>query len=153
MKRHTPVGSLSRSRSRGFTLLEVLIAVVVLSIGLLGLAGLQATGLRNNHSAYLRSQATMLAHDIFERMRANRQTVLSAALPYNTGLDNSAAGTGIVLQDLTDWKAVLAVTLPSGKGAVTCIAATTTCTVTIQWDDSRGVSGSTAQQFSETTDL
>jgi type IV pilus assembly protein PilV len=58
-------------KARGFTLVEVLISVFVLSIGLLGLAGLQVTGLQNNHSAYLRSQATILAYDMAERMRAN----------------------------------------------------------------------------------
>lgn len=55
----------------GFTLIEVLIALVVLSIGLLGLAGLQSTGLRFNQSAAMRSQATQLAYDMADRMRAN----------------------------------------------------------------------------------
>lgn len=56
---------------KGFTLVEVLVALLILSIGLLGLAGLQAGGLRSNHSAYLRSQAVMLAHDMADRMRSN----------------------------------------------------------------------------------
>ena len=64
-------------RQRGFTLLEVLIAVMLLAVGLLGLAGLQAVSLRNNHSAYLRSQATMLTYEIIDGMRTNR----SAAQP------------------------------------------------------------------------
>ena len=64
-------------RQRGFTLLEVLIAVMLLAVGLLGLAGLQAVSLRNNHSAYLRSQATMLTYEIIDSMRTNR----SAAQP------------------------------------------------------------------------
>ncbi len=55
----------------GFTLIEVLIAMLVLAVGLLGLAGLQATSLRNNQSAYNRSQATQLAYDLADRMRAN----------------------------------------------------------------------------------
>ncbi|NOS87695.1 MAG: type IV pilus modification protein PilV [Methylococcaceae bacterium] len=57
---------------RGFTLIEVLVAMVVLSIGLLGLAGLQATSLKSNQSAYHRSQATQLAYEMADRMRANR---------------------------------------------------------------------------------
>lgn len=61
--------------AQGFTLLEVLIAVVVLSVGLLGLARLQTAGLRQNHSAFMRSQATMLAYDIIDRMRTNKGTV------------------------------------------------------------------------------
>lgn len=55
----------------GFTLLEVLIALFVLSVGLLGLATLQATSLRYNSDSYFRTQATILAYDIMDRMRAN----------------------------------------------------------------------------------
>src|SRR5664280_455779 len=59
------------NKNSGFTLLEVLIAMLVLAVGLLGLAGLQATSLRNNQSAYNRSQATQLAYDLADRMRNN----------------------------------------------------------------------------------
>lgn len=55
----------------GFTLLEVLIALFVLSVGLLGLATLQATSLRYNSDSYFRTQANVLAYDIMDRMRAN----------------------------------------------------------------------------------
>jgi type IV pilus assembly protein PilV len=57
--------------SEGFSMVEVLVSVLVLSIGLLGLAGLQASSLRNSQSAYFRSQATEMAYDIADRMRAN----------------------------------------------------------------------------------
>lgn len=57
---------------RGFTLLEVLVAVLLLSIGLLGLASLQAWGLRATGNATYRSQATMLANEMIERVRANQ---------------------------------------------------------------------------------
>lgn len=56
---------------KGFTLIEILITVIVLSIGLLGLAGLQISGLRANISSEARSKASILANDIAERMRAN----------------------------------------------------------------------------------
>ena len=59
------------NKNTGFTLIEVLIAMIVLAVGLLGLAGLQATSLRNNQSAYNRIKATQLAYDIADRMRAN----------------------------------------------------------------------------------
>lgn len=58
-------------KADGFTLIEVLVAIVVLATGLLGLAGLQVWGVRNTNNAYLRSQATLLANDMAERMRAN----------------------------------------------------------------------------------
>ena len=75
-----------KERANGFTLLEVLITVLILSIGLLGLSGLQMTGLRYNQSAYWRGQATLIAYDIIDRMRANRDGV--AAGTYD-GIDSS----------------------------------------------------------------
>lgn len=62
----------TRGNQNGFTLIEILITVIVLSIGLLGLAGLQINGLRANMSSEARSKATLLANDITERMRTNR---------------------------------------------------------------------------------
>ncbi len=59
------------SRQQGLSLIEVLISLVVLSVGLLGIAGMQATGLRNNHAAYTKTQASALAVDMADRIRAN----------------------------------------------------------------------------------
>lgn len=59
------------NRQAGFTLIEVLVALLVLSIGLLGLAALQATGMKYNSDAYYRTQASIFAYDIIDRMRAN----------------------------------------------------------------------------------
>ena len=59
------------NKSNGFTLIEVLISLVVLSLGLLGLAALQASSLRSNQGAYYRSQAAQFAYNIADRMRAN----------------------------------------------------------------------------------
>jgi type IV pilus assembly protein PilV len=56
----------------GFTLLEALIALLVLAIGLLGLAGLQVRGLSYNHDAFVRSQASFMAYDLMERMRIRK---------------------------------------------------------------------------------
>ncbi len=60
-----------RKQEAGFSLLEVLIAMLILSIGLLGIAGLQIKGQQYNQSSYLRTQATFLAYDIMDRMRVN----------------------------------------------------------------------------------
>jgi type IV pilus assembly protein PilV len=61
----------SRLNHRGFTLIEVLVTLLIVAIGLLGLAGMQFKGLRNNIGSESRSQAALLANDIIERMRAN----------------------------------------------------------------------------------
>lgn len=71
----------------GFTLIEILVTVLVLSIGLLGLAGMQITGLRANMSSEARSKATLLASDIVERMRNNPLGVQNS----NTADDNKYA--------------------------------------------------------------
>ena len=60
-----------KANQHGFTMVEVLVTLVILAVGLLGLAGLQATSLRNTESAYQRSQAAILAYDMLDRMRAN----------------------------------------------------------------------------------
>ena len=59
------------NNTKGFTLVEVLVAMVILAIGLLGLASLQAIALKDNQDAYLRSQANLLAYEMNDRMRAN----------------------------------------------------------------------------------
>lgn len=64
-------------RQRAFTLLEVMVALLVLSIGLLGLAGLQVFGLKFGHQSYERTQTTLLIYDLADRMRANPQGVMS----------------------------------------------------------------------------
>jgi len=63
------------ANNKGFTLIEVLIAVIILSIGLLGMAGIQIKGLRGTTSSTVRSQATILANDISERIHINSNGV------------------------------------------------------------------------------
>jgi type IV pilus assembly protein PilV len=115
------------SRQSGFTLIEVLVAVVVLSIGLLGLAGLQAMGLRNSHSAYLRSQATLQAYDMMDRMRANMSGFFDANGNYinpapveNTNCLGTAgcSSNDMAAHDLYEWNNANASLLPSGGGIV-----------------------------------
>lgn len=111
--------------SKGFSLIEVLIAMVILSIGLLGLAGLQVAGMKNNHNAYQRSQANVMAYDIADRMRANMVAVAAGA--YNDG--TAAANPNCLTttkctpaemagHDLSEWNAALAAQLPEGEGVV-----------------------------------
>ena len=128
----------------GFTLLEVLIAIVVLSIGLLGLAGLQAAGLRNNNSAYMRTMATQQAYDMADRMRANRVAVLAGAYDNisGTGTNPDCITTGcttahMAQHDTFEWNTLNAALLPSGKGTVKRIGTSNRFTVIVMWDDAR----------------
>lgn len=144
------------NKHSGFTLIEVLIAALVLALGLLGLAGLQATSIRNNLSAYNRSQATQLAYDMADRMRANKiESVdpatgnIIAASAYITIASTAATaqascttvsgctGAQMAQNDLFQWNTALISTLPSGTGTITVVAATRVFTITVNWDDNR----------------
>lgn len=124
-------------RAAGFTLVEMMIALLVLSIGLLGIAGLQITGMRNNLSSSWRSQATYLAYDILDRIRANRANRANYSIDLG---DLPVCAPGSVVEcDLSQWKGNLERILPGGDGTVTVGGPDNTeVTVTIQWDDSRG---------------
>lgn len=74
----------------GYTLIEVLVSVLILAIGLLGLAGLQLTSLKFNTDAYIRTQSTLLAYDIVDRMRLNRAAVGTGAYDVPATTDAAA---------------------------------------------------------------
>jgi len=145
-------------KQSGFTLLEVLVAVLVLSIGLLGLAGLLASSIRNNQSAYQRTQATWLAYDIVDRMRVNRPAALASdydttlGTPANCAANPTLSGS-MAAHELTGSKTLPACALPAGDGAFALNTANRQVTVTVQWNDSRGTSGNTAQTFQIQTQL
>jgi len=148
----------------GFTMIEVLIAAFVLAIGLLGLAGLQAQSLQFNYSAYQRSQATILAYDIIDRMRANQAETLLAT--YNQTLAAgptsnvncqavaaNCSSADMAAFDITQWECSLGNwnndatclgfgiegPLAQGDGAVAInvVAGRAQITVTVTWVDNR----------------
>lgn len=133
-------GQVYRERASGFTLLEVLIALVVLSIGLLGIAALQGVGLRSSQGAYLTSQASLLAYDMADRIRANPNTVAAGA---TVTTDCTVPGTGLAGADLQEWSCAVETLLPSGVGRIDgvqvqdfgVIGTITRYTITINWED------------------
>jgi type IV pilus assembly protein PilV len=123
-----------RPRQGGLSMIEVLVAIVIISLGLLGMAGLQASSLRTSQSAFYRAQAAQFANDMAERMRAN----LGDARNYTLALSASApTGTTVRDRDRSDWLARVA-TLPAGDGSIAVDLANNTVTIAVQWDDSRG---------------
>ena len=119
---------------RGFSMVEVLVTVIVLAIGLLGLAGLQAYGLQNNHGAYVRSQASLLSYEIVDSMRANRSAALQGN--YDIGYGETLGGGGQATLDVNQWVQDLARTLPGGEGQIV-VNANGTAIVRVRWDESR----------------
>lgn len=143
---------------RGFTLLEFLIALLIVSFGLLGIAGIIANSMKSNQSAYYRSQAVVMAGDIIDRMRANRITADGGAAspytsPYNLTLAGAPGGGGVPQADLTEWRSALAATLPSGNGSVNVHTTTKKVTVVVRWNDTRAAGGEAAQEFTVETRL
>lgn len=140
-----------RRRQRGATLLEVMIAVLVLAIGMLGIAALQATALRNSQSSFERSQAVILSYSLFDAMRADLNNARAGG--YATGGMACAAPTGgTPLRDAQ--MATWFTSLQSGTGGLGDSACAQVSAVggmpgvyevVIRWDDSRGSQGSTTQ--------
>lgn len=140
--------------SSGFTLIEILVTMFILAIGLLGLAGLVMEGMKNNQGAYLRTQASILAYDMADRIRANRQyseaggvyagfstdkasTSLPACATANTGCSREQQAT----LDLVQWTRQIEGTgsgitlLPGGRGAINFDSANSIYTITVEWEE------------------
>lgn len=135
----------SPSTQKGVGLIEVLVSVLVLSIGLLGVAALQASALRNNQSSLERSQAVVHSYAILDAMRANPANARVGA--YNLARTCVvSAGGSLVANEHRRWLQALKDDL--GNDAATCgtiACAAGVCAVTVEWDDSRGIDGSNAQ--------
>lgn len=138
----------------GVSLIEVLVSVIVMAIGLLGLAALQGSAVRFNHSAELRSIANSQAQSMIDRMRANKQGVESGFYNNLSGLPSqtqcSACSPAQLAQyDLYQFNTTNAQLLPSGQGQVTGNGRV--FTITIFWDNDR--SGATGTNCSGNTAL
>jgi type IV pilus assembly protein PilV len=142
-----------RRHQRGVGLIEVMVAVLVLSIGFLGVGALLATSLSTNNSAAARSMATMHTYSILDAMRMDKANAAAGA--YNKseipGSCKAPSGT-LASQQLHDWCTQLGDLSPDPsktKGTVACTQITTTdvqCTVTIVFDDSRAGKGGSSSQ-------
>lgn len=115
-------------KQKGTTLIEVLIAVVIISIGLLSVAALQTVALKSNGGSYLRSQATFLAYDLADRIRAAPDSAV------NGDYDDGESG------DRAEWDARVVNQLGSGAiGELVMVVGSTArqATITVQWNDNR----------------
>jgi type IV pilus assembly protein PilV len=145
----------SKSLTQGFTLLEVLIAVLVFSFGLLGIAAMVLTSVRGTHTAQLHTQATFLAQWMSDAMRANSAAVMAGnydgpaltALATNCTSASCSPAT-LATRDREVWGTMLARALPAGAGSVRCnlnparrrdgtmAFPAGLCTLTLTWSES-----------------
>jgi type IV pilus assembly protein PilV len=147
------------NQARGFTLMEVLIAMLVLAIGIMGVAGMQVTALKSLQSSGTFGVSAMLANDIADRMWVNQVQVLANAYDHTaapTGVTDCVANTCSTAQmaayDISEWQnqikgyttaggTVVPAMLPSAAGAVARIGTSTSFLISVRWDDDH--SGST----------
>lgn len=144
----------ARRRQSGTSLIEVLVAVIIMSVGLLGVAAMQSIALRNSHGAMERTQAIIQTYAMFDAMRAN----LTAARDGAYDMDSCAvpaAGATLVEADKRAWMQSLKATLGDNDavcGAVVC-GANAICSITVTWDDTRSSGGIEEQSITTTSRL
>lgn len=137
---------------RGSTLIEVLVTMIVISLGLLGQAALIAQSSKASNAALAHSQATMLAYDILERIRLNRTAAVNGN--FTTALTAAASsftGTQIYQTELKNWKTNVENSLNGGQASIAVTANGTTApiiytvTITIKWNEVvKGLAGDTS---------
>ena len=146
-----PTRQTGAKAQRGFALIEVLIAFLILSVGLVGFSALQVRAVKATQSSLQRNDAALLANSILESMRANRAAVVGGTLAYNISKTcaTPAASASLADTDLAAWFGNLKTAL--GDMASTCADITCTptgvCTVNVYWDDSRALGGSATQSL------
>jgi type IV pilus assembly protein PilV len=127
----------------GFSLIESMVALVVVSVGMIGIAGLYGQGLSAGRTALYRTQAVNLAADMSDRIRENR---LGGAAYAGMGANNNCTPPGVVnctpqqmaQHDVWEWTNRLAALLPNGAGTVVFLATSPpTYTIQVTWQETR----------------
>lgn len=133
--------------SAGFSMIEVLVSVVVLSIGLLGVASLQTLGQQFNYRAYLRTQATFLAYDMMDRMRANRDTAMTGGYALDAGdkpkmttdcNKQNCDPSSLASYDLAIWSNLVENNLPEPTRSIVWNSGAGEYKITFDWAEERG---------------
>ncbi len=138
----SPIPCTNVKRQSGSSLLEVLIAVLILAVGMLGMAALQAVTLKNSNSSAARSQAVMQSYSLLDRLRLNRELAMNGGFNVTGWTCVAAAAAPGDPADDTDYSVfngwldnVQGVLGGSACGRVQCGA--DACTVGVRWDDTR----------------
>ena len=151
-----------RHKQAGMSLLEVLVSVVVFSVGVMGVASLMLTSWRNNDATLSRTQSTILANEIYEKMLANLPAAesgnynlsMSTTLPVTTQLDcasNTAncSPAQVAAWDLAQWGARAQRVLPRADAAISVNSESDPLTiqVRVRFDALREIDGRTTETY------
>jgi type IV pilus assembly protein PilV len=131
----------SNKHSRGFSLIEVLVSLLILAIGVLGIIALQFKGLKYSYDANVRSQISFLANDIADKMRLNSTNVGSYVANYDAGDAHTACNYAVAsnaANDLNCWYDFVDWTLPPGSSANITGPVGGIYTISLAWDDREG---------------
>lgn len=126
-------------RHAGFSLVEVLVAVLVMALGMLGIAAMQATALRNSQSSFERTQGVVETYSIVDAMRANRPEALIGRYDLIDWTCTAPDAINMATADLNAW--ITSMKRPDSLGPTACgkIACSgTACLVEVRWSDARG---------------
>lgn len=144
---------------RGVTLVEAMIALLVISIGLLGIASLQLTAMNQNASSLNHSQAVWYAYEMSDRIRANiivfinYDNIDTDSAPAQDCMTNTCTANQIAAADAADWAAMVG-NLPGGRGTVSLAANPAEgLIVTVMWDDDGTGATGTGCDPGDTSDL
>jgi type IV pilus assembly protein PilV len=102
------------NRQFGFTLVEVLVALLVLSVGMLGIAALYLDSLRASRAALVRTQAVALAADMADRMRANRDVPGAYDCGGDCAADEGSVDDDTAIDEINEWRLLVENQLPGG---------------------------------------
>lgn len=147
-----PVATGGPSDNRGVSLMEILITMLILAVGVLGIVALQFKGMQFNQDALFRSQINLLAYDLADRMRLNRDNAASYVSGVGAWTVPATAPTACAIltandmsTDVACWKNQVQAALPAGSS--TSLTGSNPYTVTLAWNDREGVSHSVAYTF------
>lgn len=135
------------SKNSGFTIVEVLVAMLVMSVGIMGLIRLQMSTLQVNQGSSYRSQAVWAVNDILDRMRANRTVLQNQGYDLAFADEPPADRSTVENNDIAEWLEHLENWLPGGDGSINYDPAVQQVTVTIQWDEGGMRDGEDDQEF------
>ena len=135
-----------KASQQGLSLIEAMVSLLVISIGLLGIASLQVNAMKLNSSSYWHSQAIMAAHNMADRVRANSlETNNYIGIDTNNDYDqdckaNACTASNMRLSDAADWVSLVS-TIPSGRGIIRAPVANQMDIVVLWDDDGTGAAG------------